>query len=275
MNPKTPFDLLFEDYLKAQGRADFVYEEPLPGSSRVPDYQLPADPKPLLFEVKSFDAEASEGFGYFDPYGPPRRKITKAAEKFKQLEGYSCSLVLHYDGPGLIILEPWVIVGAMLGDIGFEIPFDETTRTFEAARSQQVFGKHGRMIEYAKGGIPDRPVNTRINAVIVIEQYLLGQKRFGKYYDALRAARAEYVGSLDAALECYAEVRAAKGTERDVSLRVVRAIVVENPYAAIPLRRDLFVGPCDERFGAEPDGRITRLFAGPTIADLVEPVLGV
>ena len=182
MNPKTPSDLLFEDYLKAHGREDFVYEEPLPGSSRVPDYQLPADPKPLLFEVKSFDAEASEGFGYFDPYGPPRRKITKAAEKFKQLEGYSCSLVLHYDGPGLIILEPWVIVGAMLGDIGFEIPFDEATRTFEAARSEQVFGKRGRMIEYAKGGIPDRPVNTRINAVVVIEQYLLGQKRFGKYY---------------------------------------------------------------------------------------------
>jgi hypothetical protein len=274
MNPKTPSDLLFEDYLKAHGREDFVYEEPLPGSSKVPDYQLRADPKPLLFEVKSFDVEPTKGFGYFDPYGPTRRKITKAAEKFKQLEGYSCSLVLHYDGPGLIMLEPWVILGAMLGDIGFEIPFDQSTQALEAARSAQVFGKDGRMIQYSKGGIPDRPVNTRINSVIVIEQYPLGQKRFGKYYDALRAERAENAGSLDAALECYGEVRAARGTERDVSLRVVRAVVVENPYAPIPLRRDLFVGPCDERFGADPDGRITRLFAGPTVADLGDPALG-
>src|SRR5882672_11271237 len=188
-----------EDQDRAQKSAHDLFGAGVSGTSnpvegwRIADKAMNTKtPFDLLFEVKSFDAEASEGFGYFDPYGPPRRKITKAAEKFKQLEGYSCSLVLHYDGPGLIILEPWVIVGAMLGDIGFEIPFDETTRTFEAARSQQVFGKHGRMIEYAKGGIPDRPVNTRINAVIVIEQYLLGQKRFGKYYDALRAARAEY-----------------------------------------------------------------------------------
>lgn len=31
MNPKTPSNLLFEEYPKTQGREDFVYEEPLAG----------------------------------------------------------------------------------------------------------------------------------------------------------------------------------------------------------------------------------------------------
>jgi hypothetical protein len=67
MNPKTSSDLLFEAYLLTQEHDDFVYEQALPGSAKIPDYQLPDTPRPLLFEVKGFAHEVLEGFGYFDP----------------------------------------------------------------------------------------------------------------------------------------------------------------------------------------------------------------
>jgi hypothetical protein len=46
----------------------------------------------------------------------------------------------------------------------------------------------------------------------------------------------------------------------DSAKTVIRGIVYENPYARIPLSRELFKGPFDERFG--PDGdHIVRLYA--------------
>src|SRR5947209_18437727 len=107
MNAKTDAELLFESYLREQGSRDFLYEQPLPDTTQVPDYQLPSSRLPDLFEIKGFDPDVpSAGAGAFDPYPPLRRKISRAAEKFKDLHAYSCSLVLHYSGSGLIFLEP-------------------------------------------------------------------------------------------------------------------------------------------------------------------------
>jgi hypothetical protein len=38
-------------------------------------------------------------------------------------------------------------------------------------------------------------------------------------------------------------------------------MVWENVYARVPLPRDLFNGPCDERYGLD-GGDITRIFCG-------------
>ncbi len=73
MNPKTPADLLFEEYLTEAGLIDFCYEEPLPGSPKVPDYRVHWRSQRYLFDVKGFDPEVTSGFGAFDPY-PPIRK---------------------------------------------------------------------------------------------------------------------------------------------------------------------------------------------------------
>ncbi len=53
----------------------------------------------------------------------------------------------------------------------------------------------------------------------------------------------------------------------DLGTKVLRVIVHENPFARIPLTRELFRGPYDERFGPEGD-HMTRLYAGEEIRKL-------
>ena len=161
---------MFEEYLVGTGLTDASYEEPLPGSLKVPDYQVLWHSRPHLFEVKGFDPEVAPDFGCFDLYPPIRKKITKAVEKFKDLEAYPCSLVLHYAGPGLVFLEPQLILGAMLGKVAFEIPLAADGSGLDDSQVRNVFTTGGKMLRYAKGGPPVEPQNTTINAIIVVER---------------------------------------------------------------------------------------------------------
>jgi hypothetical protein len=266
-NPKTSADLVFEEYLKAHGHPDFEYERQLPGTNRVPDYQIPWTPQPLLFEVKGFEVPVTIGFGAVDPYPPLREKITQATKQFKDVEDHTCSLVLHYAGPGLIFLEPDFILGAMLGNIGFEIPiqhYGNTALSFDEKNISNVFTSGGRMIRYARSGEPIAPQNTTISAVIVVEHFNLGQRRFNKHYETLERA----LGRTLTTDELFAEMQAARGTNRDVTLRAVRAVVCENPYARLPLPRELFAGPYDERYGSDDGAHILRVYAGPVVLEL-------
>ena len=52
----------------------------------------------------------------------------------------------------------------------------------------------------------------------------------------------------------------------EVSSKPVRCVVHENPYARMPLPQDLFIGPYDERYGADREGQIVRLYAGDAVA---------
>ena len=61
---KNESELLFEAYLKASGVSDYVFEKPLPGTSRRPDYAVPWGGREILFELKEFRAEVRQG-------GPP------------------------------------------------------------------------------------------------------------------------------------------------------------------------------------------------------------
>ena len=49
----------------------------------------------------------------------------------------------------------------------------------------------------------------------------------------------------------FAESLRAKGLNSAETL--MRVVVYENPYARIPLAREIFVGPYDERYGPEGD----------------------
>jgi hypothetical protein len=64
--------------------------------------------------------------------------------------------------------------------------------------------------------------------------------------------------------ESWAAAKTVPTTDEDAVLRVV---VYENPYARIPLSRDLFRGAFDERWGAE-GGLIRRVFVGDRLAAL-------
>jgi hypothetical protein len=53
----------------------------------------------------------------------------------------------------------------------------------------------------------------------------------------------------------------------DQTERQLGVIVWENPFARIPLPRNIFCGPYDERYGAEGD-YLTRVFVGQGISEL-------
>ena len=62
-----------------------------------------------------------------------------------------------------MMFEPWEIMGTMLGDAGFEVEIGETAKPID-----KVFAKGGKMINDRQ----QRPHNTTISSIIVLETYL-------------------------------------------------------------------------------------------------------
>lgn len=265
---KNESELLFEAYLKASGVSGYVFEKELPGTTRRPDYAVPWGGREILFELKEFRAEADDlrpGFGAYDPYGPLREKIEAGRKKFKDLDGYCCCLVLYNRDKPLVHLEWQFVYGAMLGNVGFSVPIHMPGQAAPMDKEiRSIFTAGGKM-HRERDGVPIEPQNQTISAILVLQHVRVGERRF---MADLRNRERER-GKKFELEEFWEELRKARGTERDVSLRQLRVIVHENPYARVPLTRELFRGPYDERYGGE-DGRIQRLFEGDEIARLPE-----
>lgn len=266
---KNESELLFEGHLRTSGLHDFVFEMEVPGTSRRPDYAVPWNDSFLLFEVKEFRADGDDlrsGCGYYDPYPPLREKINAASKKFKDLDTHCCSLVLYNVDKPLIHLEWRFIYGAMLGDVGWSVPLDVPGLSAPADKEvRSVFMSGGKM-HRERGGVPVAPQNRTISAILVLQQFPIGERRFGAWVKGVEQQRGAKL-EID---EIVKEAEAASGTDRDVSFRELRVVVHENPYARIPLPTELFRGPYDERYGGL-DGRIQLLYRGDEVARFDEP----
>jgi hypothetical protein len=260
--PKNESETLFEAYLKAHGLNRWEYEPVIAGKYRRPDYRVWGHEAQLFFEVKEFRQDPRALLprgGAFDPYAPIREKINAAREKFGEYKEFPCSLVLYNVDTFLVDLDDWTIVmGSMLGDAGFRFAVDR-----ELGRAvggfTPAFLKRGKMIDYKRM----QAQNTTISALVVVEKFPLGQRRL-----ASRWVRKETeLGRKQSWEEFIAFAASLKPEGIDAAETVLRVIVYENPYARIPLPRNIFVGPLDERFG--PDGdNIKRVFAGVRLQEL-------
>lgn len=265
---KNESELLFETHLRASGLPAFVFQMELPGTSRLPDYAVPWNDSFLLFEVKEFRAAEEDfrpGFGYSDPYPPLREKINAARKKFKDLDTHCCSLVLYNVDKPLIHLEWHFVYGAMLGDVGWSVPLDIPGLPASADKEVRSIFLSGGKMHRERGGVPVAPQNQTISAILVLQQFPIGQRRFEAWVKRVEHQRGAKL-EID---EIVKEAEASSGTNRDVSPRELRVVVHENPYARIPLPIELFRGPYDERYGGR-DGRIQRLFQGDEIAKFNE-----
>jgi len=101
--------------------------------------------------------------------------------------------------------------------------------------------------------------------IIVIGTYPLWQNQV-RIAIKMRERELGRTTTMDEALAFYEAV------PETPDLRRVRVSVYENPYARIPLSRDLFNGPFDKRFGTEGQF-VRRIFVGPEVARF-EEVLG-
>lgn len=239
---RTPSDALLQEYLRSHGLTDVEVEPVIENSSSRPDYRLRADGAEVLLDVEDFTsglADSRVRGGAYNPYGPIREKLSAARRKFKDMEGQCCCLVLQIPEKPRIDLTWQIVMGAMLSDLGFPAlapkagPADPS-RTLAGTQGKEATVKH--LV----------PENAIISAVIVVERYAIGEKRFRLFVHD----REQELGR-DLGVEEYLQaVEQAAGTERDLSLNRVRVRVHDNPHAKVPLDQRLFRGPFDERYGA-------------------------
>lgn len=259
---KNESEVLFEEYLRSQGTSDWQYEPEIPGKNKHPDYLLHVERIPHVFEVKEFrddSGELPEGGGAYDPYPPIRQKIDDAREKFKEFKDWCCSLVLHNVNVWLVHLDdPMIVMGSMLGDFGMSFPID---RELGMAVGEPVwtFLGRGKMINYKRR----EPQNTTISAVLVLDRFPLGQRRLRIQW----TRKEREIGRELSTEEFFRFAETLRNKGLDSGETVLRMVVYENPYARISLRRDLFRGSFDERFGPEED-HMLRVFAGDEILRL-------
>jgi len=257
---RTQSELLFEAYLASTGIRDWEFEPPIPGQTRTPDYRMRVGGQELLFEVKELRQKrplpGPSGAAYVDPYKSLRRRINDGRKKFKDMKEWCCSLVVCNMGDWEARLDPETVLGAMLGDLGFVMDFDRERGCLVPGTEQPAFLERGMMITQKTG----EPQNTTISAVIVLEEFLardIGDLR--AYATNLRAMEAELGRELTPDERLHAYARRVPSEPRG-DRQVPRVTVVENPFARLPLPRNLFTGPFDERWALVT--RPLRIFGG-------------
>jgi hypothetical protein len=147
----------------------------------------------------------------------------------------------------------------MLGNVSVTIPVDFATGK-ETGPERTGFSEGGKMIEPKL----KTPQNTTVSAIIALERLALGGREFRVKLAAKEVAE-------DRVLPWQEFYNFLQEDQEGNSRHVLRTMVYENPYAATPLPKDIFIGPYDERWGPLEDKPfIGRTFVGPALAKLEE-----
>src|SRR5579862_3253098 len=240
---RTEGEKLFGLYLEGMGYP-YEFEKKFEGKNKRPDFTVTKGGNIYLFDAKDFDPLTPQlGFGQFDPYFRLRQRIDDGREKFKEFKEYPCSVVLRNTGNAFVDVEtPGIVLGAMYGDSGFKVPLyvGPDPRPSQSPAVEHAFWGGGKMVR------PSYVQNTTISALITLRYIAVGTRRVRAIFSELPHL------SVDEAIEL-AEQRF---PPFEVEERHLGVIVWENAVARIPLSRDLFTGPYDERWGVEGDNQL-------------------
>jgi hypothetical protein len=263
---RTQSETLLPEYFRAHGLTDIEVESAIENSNNRPDYRLRADGTEVLLEVEDFSAKSEDlrvRGGTYNPYGPVREKISAARKKFKDMEGHCCCLVLQNQEKQRIGLNWQIVIGAMLSDLGVPLSASNITGQAEISKTEPVAqGDRGTNEHLAIA-----PENAIVSAIIVVERYAIGEKRFRLFVHE----REQELGRELGVEEYLQAVEQSAGTQRDLSLNRIRVRVHENPYAGVPLDRRLFRGPFDQRYGVvEGQNRWGQVYTGRGVAEFEE-----
>ena len=256
---RTDSERLFEQYLHEQGYNGWEFEPVLEGKTKRPDYLLRWKGRELLFEVKELRAKEplpKVWAGFTNPYAGLRKKIEAARKKFKEFGEYCCSLI-HCSFDWKVRPNPQFVFGAMLGDLGFTIPFDPERGIAKPGPVTSTFLGGGKMIRQKT----HEAQNTTISSMVLLEEYTAKDLDFLCAYEK-EVNRQETQEKREIDTVERMEIRHRLHPLFPQHTRhVPRVIVVENPVARVPLPRGLFTGPYDERW-EYANGEIQRIFAG-------------
>ncbi len=253
--PRTEGERLFGKYLDEM-RYVYEFEKEYQGKKKRPDYTVTKDGGTFLFDAKDFDPMMPDlGFSQFDPYFRIRQRIDDGRKKFKEFKEFPCSVVLRNTGNVFVDVEsPSIVLGAMYGDSGFEIPIylGPGRSPTPTPPPRQAFLGGGKMVSR------NYTQNTTISALVSLRHVAVGTCRLRvifKEFPHLSVAE-----SINVACERFRDF--------DENERHLGVIVWENAVARIPLSRDLFTGPYDLRWGVEGDCQ-TVVFEGEKLRELI------
>lgn len=255
-------ELLFEDYLKQQD-VEFHFQPPVPDKVKRPDYHVIWKGTEFIAEVKELRARGSrqDGPAWIDPYVGIRKKIHVACRQFREYKDAPCVLVLYniddwefHDWPGFLL-------GAMLGDLGMQMPFDGQRGELLIDQSPVAFPDRGKVVKRKRCVIE----NTTISAIAIIAGFEVPNPAYeAEYRSRTEACRRELGRELSfednfgvlADLHLRDKVRPTLG-------EVLQLKVAENPHARLPLSRNVLNGAYDERHAINRrTGKIERVLAG-------------
>jgi hypothetical protein len=239
--PMTPTEnhaeMLFEAYLRSL-QIDFAYEPNVPGRTKHPDYKVELDGKPYWFEVKEFVDPESPPMGGYDPTPPFEEKIDQARKKFAEFKDACCVLVLHSCKSIHRLPMISTVVSAAFGE-----------RVVLEPRCGQTLADEPLRFKFY-GNAKLRPdANTTISAIMILQHFQLESRWVEAFYRIRRKLEVrEEVGPF-----AYAEeFELMKNVENKVEFEnSVRVVILENPYARIPIPQGRFLGRLDQRWGVK------------------------
>jgi hypothetical protein len=257
---KTESELQFEKYLVDSG---IDYKPIIEGTSKRPDYRIFLGGSEIFFEVKEFNQPFDNQIKWIDPYSPIRSKIDDAHEQLHALKGRMCGIVLaNYHSP-VVVLQPKIIMGAMLGSITLTMPFNPVSGSCDDSLACYEFGKDGKMICHDNNGRAIAPDYTTISAVCILNKVAVGIRHF-----AIKIKKLEHDTGVMISLGKYWELlQEAERTDPEFSHEHLRIVVCENPCAVTHLTEDFGTGPYDERYSIR-ERCFSRVFVGSLLETL-------
>jgi len=247
-NEHTIGEQRFETYLEAMGYP-FEFEKEYPGKQKRPDYTVTKNGT-FLFDVKDADPNMPLGFNQVDPHEPIIQRINAGRKKFKEFKEFPCCVVLQNNGNMFMDIEHApIVLGAMYGKVGFTVPlYVGAGAPSESPPSRQAFLGGAQFLA-------DK--NTTISALISLRRVAVGKRRLRKireenptlHFDDAFAMAVERFGP-----DFFDDFQQG-------------VIVWENVHARLPLPRNLFDGPFDERWGLD-HGDLACIFFGTELAGL-------
>jgi predicted nucleotidyltransferase len=194
-----------------------------------------------------------------DQYGGVRKEIHEARKQFREFKDSPCVLVLYNVDDWEFRDWPYVLFGAMIGDVGFRIPFDVARCVLTKGDGKGAFLDGGKMLDPKHG----TPQNKTISAIAVLSERTIPNPEFEAEYEKRLGETSRRTGS-EPTIEDRLSVRMELYERHEVSLgRCPYVSVFESPFARLDLPSDAFRGDYDSRHRFNDRiGRIERVFAG-------------
>jgi len=271
-NFKTESEKLFAEYLDGNGFAgQWDYEPEMPESSKRPDFLLELGPKRFLFEVKQRKGRYfAPGFACFDPTRGISETIQDARPQLGDDHDLPSSLVLYNCSDINTPMHYTHVFETMLGPLKLTWQYNSQTREHVSQSENLLFDSTdpipGEMIDpHCKGEFQ----NTIFSAIIVLERTSLidhaAEKKAEEAREHAMCGRSDEFSVRSGAEAAALAIATANCPP------VTRCVICENPGARIPLPRNLFVGPFDERWAME-DGLLKQIYVGDRVGDVGESI---